>query len=97
MRRLPVRPLAIALVITTAAVTAPARAEAPPVTEDGAKALAAALKDGLARWFPKTENSVDLRWKGEPVAIPAGDHYEVTMPPVSAVEEDGTSIEVGIR
>jgi hypothetical protein len=95
MRRLPARPLAIALVIAAAAVAAPARAEAPPVTEDGAKALAAALKDGLARWFPKTEDSVDLRWKGEPVAIPAGDHYEVTLPPVSAVEEDGTSIEVG--
>ncbi|MFL7900276.1 hypothetical protein ACJ41P_04020 [Azospirillum argentinense] len=97
MRRLPARPLAAALMLATLALPpATARAEAPPVTEDGARALAAALKDGLARWFPKSEgDATELRWTGEPVATPAGDHYEVALPALTAVADDGTTADIG--
>ncbi|NUB16986.1 hypothetical protein GAY28_34040, partial [Azospirillum brasilense] len=97
MRRLPARPLAAALMLATLALPpAAARAEAPPVTEDGARALAAALKDGLARWFPKSgEDATELRWTGEPVATPAGDHYEVALPALTAVSDDGTTADIG--
>lgn len=97
MRRLPARPLAAALMLATLALPpAAARAEAPPVTEEGAKALAAALKDGLARWFPKSEgDETELRWTGEPVATPAGDHYEVALPALTAVSDDGTTANIG--
>ncbi len=97
MRRFPARSLAIALTLATSAVAAlPARADAPPVTDDGAKALAAAIKDGLARWFPKPkEGGTELRWKGEPKATPAGDHYDVALPPLTVVSDDGSTAEVG--
>ena len=97
MRRLPARPLAAALMLATLALPpATARAEAPPVTEDGAKALAAALKDGLARWFPKgKDDATELRWAGEPVATPAGDHYDVALPALTAVSDDGTTANIG--
>ncbi|MBP2295710.1 hypothetical protein [Azospirillum rugosum] len=95
MRRFPARPLAIALVLATSVVALPARADAPPVTEDGAKALAAAIKDGLARWFPKpTDGGTEMRWKGEPKATPAGDHYDVALPPLTVVNDDGSTAEV---
>ncbi|MDQ2104973.1 hypothetical protein [Azospirillum isscasi] len=98
MRRFPARPLAAALMLATLALPpAAARAEAPPVTEDGAKALAAALKDGLARWFAKGEDdAAELRWTGEPVATPAGDHYEVALPALTAVSDDGTTAAIGV-
>ena len=97
MRRLPARPLAAALMLATLALPpATARAEAPPVTEDGARALAAALKDGLARWFPKSgDDETELRWSGEPVATPAGDHYKVALPALTAVSDDGTTADIG--
>ncbi|MBK4718753.1 hypothetical protein JJL56_07730 [Azospirillum sp. YIM DDC1] len=97
MRRIPARPLAAALMLATLALPpATARAEAPPVTEDGARALAAALKDGLARWFPKSgDDETELRWSGEPVATPAGDHYKVALPALTAVSDDGTTADIG--
>ncbi len=97
MRRFPARPLAAALMLATLALpSAPARAQAPPVTEDGAKALAAALKDGLARWFPKGKDGAsEMRWTGDPVATPAGDHYEVALPALTAVSDDGTTADIG--
>ena len=97
MRRFPARPLAAALMLATLALPpATARAEVPPVTEDGAKALAAALKDGLARWFPKGEDgAAELHWSGEPVATPAGDHYKVALPALTAVSDDGTTANIG--
>ena len=98
MSRFPARPLAIALATAALAATTaapPARADAPPVTEDGAKALAAAIRDGLARWFPKPgEDGMVLRWTGEPKATPAGDHYDVTLPPLTVADEDGTTLQI---
>ncbi|WP_448203751.1 hypothetical protein [Azospirillum sp. sgz302134] len=97
MRRLPARSLAVALVLVATAASSPARADAPPVTEDGAKVLAVAIKDGLARWFPKAKDGgAEFRWKGNPTATPAGDHYDVALPALSALSDDGTSTEVGV-
>lgn len=100
MRRCPTRPFAVTSVLVAGlllagAVRTPALAEAPPVTPEGAQALSAALKDGIKRWFPDSKDGPRFDWKGELVATPAGDRYEVALPALSAVDPDGSRIDVG--
>ncbi|SMH54905.1 hypothetical protein [Azospirillum agricola] len=103
MRRPSVRPLtpgalAGGLFVLVAAAWTPVRAEVPVVDDAGARALAATLKSGLNRWFPAaTEDSegIGFEWEGEPTVKPAGDHYDVALPRLSAEGPEGTRIEVG--
>lgn len=104
MRRAPFRPVTLGLLLLTAAWT-PARADLPAVDADGAKSLAAAIKDGLARWFPPPADEdededaegsqVVVDWQGEPVVTPAGDHYAVALPRLTVENAEGTRLDVG--
>ena len=99
MRRVPARPLALGILLLAAAWS-PAQAQAPAVDANGAKALAASLKDGLARWFPAPADDEDsdaplVTWDGEPVVTPTGAHYTVALPKLSVEDAEGTVIEVG--
>lgn len=90
--------LAGGLFVLVAAAWTPVRAEAPVVDDAGARALATTLKSGLNRWFPAaTEDSEGLgfEWEGETTVKPAGDHYDVALPRLSAEDSGGTRIEVG--
>ncbi|MGF7177969.1 hypothetical protein [Azospirillum doebereinerae] len=103
MRRSPVRPLhpgllAGGLFALVAAAWSPVRAEVPPVDDAGARALAATLKSGLTRWFPPAAEDgegLGFEWEGEPTVKPAGDHYDVALPRLSAEDSEGTRIEFG--
>lgn len=71
---------------------------APAVDEAGAKALAASLKKDLPRWFPPpTEDGdgIGFEWQGEPTVKPAGDHYDVALPRLSAEDAEGTLFDIG--
>lgn len=94
MRPIQARPLAVTLVLLAGLAGSPAQAEVAPVTEDGAKALAASLKDGLKRWFPQTKEGPSPAW-GEPRVTPAGDHYDVAVPDLVIEEKDGTKVQIG--
>lgn len=90
--------LAGGLFVLATAAWSPVRAEAPPVDEAGARALAASLKSGLVRWFPApTEDSdgAGFEWEGEPTVKPAGNHYDVALPRLSAEDAEGARIEIG--
>lgn len=100
MRRCPTRPFAVTSVLVAGlllagAVRTPALADAPPITPEGAQALSAALKDGIKRWFPNSKDGPRFEWKGDLVATPAGDHYDVALPALSAIDPDGSRIDVG--
>ena len=97
MRHVPVRPFALGLLLLAGAWS-PAQAQVPAVDANGAKALATALKDGLARWFPKPAEDSEgtlVEWDGEPVVTPTGTHYTVALPKLSVENAEGTRIEVG--
>ncbi|WP_148219164.1 hypothetical protein [Azospirillum sp. B510] len=97
----PVRSLKPALIaggmLALVAGWSPAQA-APAVDDAGAKTLAASLKKDLARWFPPPSedgDGVGFEWDGEPTVKPAGDHYDVTLPRLSAEAGDGTLFDIG--
>ncbi|MBY6262908.1 hypothetical protein EI613_13465 [Azospirillum sp. 412522] len=98
---LPVRSLRPALIaggmLALVAGWSPAQA-APAVDDAGAKALAASLKKDLPRWFPPpTEDGegIGFEWQGEPTVKPAGDHYDVALPRLSAEDAEGTLFDIG--
>lgn len=98
---LPVRSLRPALLagglLALAAGWSPAQA-APAVDDAGAKSLAASLKKDLPRWFPPpTEDGegIGFEWQGEPTVKPAGDHYDVALPRLSAEDAEGTLFDIG--
>ncbi|CAO3418542.1 hypothetical protein [Azospirillum endophyticum] len=98
---LPVRSLKPALIaggmLALVAGWSPAQA-APAVDDAGAKALAASLKKDLPRWFPPpTEDGegIGFEWQGEPTVKPAGDHYDVALPRLSAEDAEGTLFDIG--
>lgn len=98
---LPVRSLRPALIaggmLALVAGWSPAQA-APAVDDAGAKALAASLKKDLPRWFPppaEDGEGIGFEWQGEPAVKPAGDHYDVTLPRLSAEDAEGTLFDIG--
>ncbi|GLR81711.1 hypothetical protein HUE56_21890 [Azospirillum oryzae] len=98
---LPVRSLRPALIaggmLALLAGWSPAQA-APAVDDAGAKALAASLKKDLPRWFPPPSEDgegVGFEWQGEPTVKPAGDHYDVALPRLSAEDAEGTLFDIG--
>ncbi|KAA0592181.1 adenosylcobinamide amidohydrolase [Azospirillum lipoferum] len=98
---LPVRSLKPALIaggmLALVAGWSPVQA-APAVDDAGAKALAASLKKDLPRWFPPpTEDGegIGFEWQGEPTVKPAGDHYDVALPRLSAEDAEGTLFDIG--
>ena len=98
---LPVRSLRPALIaggmLALVAGWSPAQA-APAVDDAGAKALAASLKKDLPRWFPPPSEDgegVGFEWQGEPTVKPAGDHYDVALPRLSAEDAEGTLFDIG--
>ncbi|AWU94588.1 hypothetical protein [Azospirillum ramasamyi] len=71
---------------------------APAVDEAGAKALAASLKKDLPRWFPPPSEDgegIGFEWQGDPTVRPAGDHYDVALPRLSAEDAEGTLFDIG--
>ncbi len=79
----------------SAADTPPAAADA--VSEpSGADALAAALSDGLVRWFPPTGPGVRYQWDGTLAVAEAGEGYTATLPALTAIEPDGSRTEIGV-
>ncbi|WP_376958255.1 hypothetical protein ABNQ39_14680 [Azospirillum sp. A26] len=98
---LPVRSLRPALIaggmLALVAGWSPAQA-APAVDDAGAKALAASLKKDLPRWFPppaEDGEGIGFEWQGEPTVKPAGDHYDVALPRLSAEDAEGTLFDIG--
>ncbi|PWC69620.1 hypothetical protein TSH7_00335 [Azospirillum sp. TSH7] len=98
---LPVRSLRPALIaggmLALVAGWSPVQA-APAVDDAGAKALAASLKKDLPRWFPPPSEDgegVGFEWQGEPTVKPAGDHYDVALPRLSAEDAEGTLFDIG--
>lgn len=98
---LPVRSLRPALIaggmLALLAGWSPAQA-APAVDDAGAKALAASLKKDLPRWFPPPSEDgegVGFEWQGEPTVKPAGNHYDVALPRLSAEDAEGTLFDIG--
>ncbi|PGH54583.1 hypothetical protein CRT60_32995 [Azospirillum palustre] len=98
---LPVRSLRPALIaggmLALVAGWSPAQA-APAVDDAGAKALAASLKKDLPRWFPppaEDGEGIGFEWEGEPTVKPAGDHYDVALPRLSAEDAEGTLFDIG--
>lgn len=98
---LPVRSLRPALIaggmLALVAGWSPAQA-APAVDDAGAKALAASLKKDLPRWFPPPSEDgegIGFEWQGEPTVKPAGDHYDVALPRLSAEDAEGTLFDIG--
>ncbi|MBK1837564.1 hypothetical protein JHL17_09075 [Azospirillum sp. YIM B02556] len=98
---LPVRSLKPALIaggmLALVAGWSPAQA-APAIDDAGAKALAASLKKDLPRWFPPPSEDgegVGFEWQGEPTVKPAGDHYDVALPRLSAEDAEGTLFDIG--
>ncbi|WP_042701930.1 hypothetical protein [Azospirillum sp. B506] len=98
---LPVRSLRPALIaggmLALVAGWSPAQA-APAVDDAGAKALATSLKNDLPRWFPPpTEDGdgIGFEWQGDPTVKPAGDHYDVVLPRLSAEDAEGTLFDIG--
>ncbi|PWC31028.1 YdgA family protein [Azospirillum sp. TSO35-2] len=95
-----IRPALVAggLFALVASAWMPAHAAVPAVDDTGARSLATALKSGLTRWFPApTEDGdgIGFEWEGEPTVKPAGDHYDVALPRLSAEGADGTRFDVG--
>ncbi|HEY0834645.1 MAG TPA: hypothetical protein VGE72_12115, partial [Azospirillum sp.] len=79
----------------TAAPNPPAAASTA-VSAEGAQALASAIDAGLRTWFPADAMDGTLRWKGTTAAVPTGDHYQVSLPFLSLVNEEGSRLDVGI-
>lgn len=79
------------------ALSGPAWAQqAPAINADGAAALRAALIKGLKQTFPESDDDgVEILFDGDPAVTVAGDHYEVTLPPLS-ISADDSSLEVGV-
>ncbi|WP_207455866.1 hypothetical protein [Azospirillum sp. SYSU D00513] len=75
----------------TARAQVPAQVQAP--SEAGAKTLAAALSDGLKRWFPPQDGTT-VSWKALQV-VPSGDHYAVTIPELTVKDAEGSGIWFG--
>lgn len=57
-------------------------------TEEGAARIVAGIKEHMDIYLADTPE-VDFQWVGEVTAVPAGDHYEVTLPAVGAVIDGG--------
>ncbi len=85
-----------------AAVPAPAVAPAPVVSDSAAVSPAAAatlantIDAGLRQWLPIGGAKSGWKWSGKPQVTPAGDHYDVGLPSLSLVDDDGSSVKVGI-
>ncbi|MGQ9364824.1 hypothetical protein [Azospirillum sp. ST 5-10] len=79
----------------TAAAPGDAAAAAPAVTDQGAAAMTAALAAGMERLLADQEGVQSYDWDGEPAVTPAGDHYEVTLPPITAAFADGGRADLG--
>lgn len=86
-----------------AAIPVPVRAQAPAsaaastaITADGAQAVAAAVEAGIRKWFAADVTDGSVLWKGTTTATPAGDHYQVSLPFLSLVNEDKSRIDVGV-
>ncbi|WP_431861620.1 hypothetical protein [Azospirillum sp.] len=79
------------------AISGPAWAQsAPAISADGAAAIRAAIAKGLKQTFPESEDEgVEVFFDGEPTVTPAGDHYEVALPPLTISGEDA-SLDVGV-
>ena len=77
-------------------VSAPAWAQGPDVSAEGAAAMRAAIADGLKRYFPNgEEDGTEFRWAGEPQVTPAGDRYDVALPALTVVTDEDTHFDVG--
>lgn len=75
---------------------APAWAQAPAIDADGAAAIRAALSQGIRQTFPSSEDEpLEIAFEGEPTVTPAGDHYDVALPPLTISGEE-TSLDVGV-
>jgi len=83
--------------VVALALSGPAWAQsAPAISADGAAAIRAAIAKGLKQTFPESEDEgVEVFFDGEPTVTPAGDHYEVALPPLTISGED-TSLDVGV-
>ncbi|HYH19311.1 MAG TPA: hypothetical protein VD995_11905 [Azospirillum sp.] len=90
---------------TAAAVPALAQSAAPgsaapavatAVSAEGAQAIAAAVDAGLRKWFPADALDGSMLWKGTTTATPSGDHYQVSLPFLSLVNDDKARLDVGV-
>ncbi|WP_109118847.1 hypothetical protein [Azospirillum sp. TSO22-1] len=83
--------------VVALALSGPAWAQsASAISADGAAAIRAAIAKGLKQTFPDSEDEgVEVFFDGEPTVTPAGDHYEVALPPLTISGEDA-SLDVGV-
>lgn len=87
---------AIALCVTFGTFGTPAFSQTPPapVTQENATALATALGESLKTWIGSTIDAT-VEWQGQVLAVPTGDRYQVSLPPLTLKDGDGARFEVG--
>jgi len=88
---------------TAAAMPVPSHAQAPApavastaVTAEGAQAIAAAVEAGIRKWFAADVTDGSVLWKGTTTATASGDHYQVSLPFLSLVNDDKSRLDVGV-
>jgi len=86
-----------------APVPAPVPAVAPPAlsapsTTDSATAaeVAKAIAGGIERWFRPAKDETVYHWEGQTTVLPEGDHYLVTLPNLTIINDASERLVVGV-
>ena len=93
----PAAPVVPAPAVPAPVVSAPlAVPESSAVSSAGAGALVESLDTSLRQWLPPAGTKPGWHWSGRPQVTPAGDHYTVDLPQLTFIDDDGSSVKIGV-